>query len=254
MCVQLSCKQQRAPPTTDRARGGARCAPDRIAMAKVKLLSFLSCFIQAVCAVTNYNSGAYTISYNEAQLPMLSIYDTTGRLVWFSSATSHTLVAAAQVQENVTQIGGNFIFNSKAQQVCTDTNITKTGSLPRSAENENSLIFFEGTLCDGAVTFQLTFQDTIVSIPARSSEQQTFHHLRFNLTLIDDPVRKFNQLRLVYGCERDEQLYGFGAQYSKFNVKGSRLPVFLSEQGVGRGLQPFTFVLNRISPGAGVFI
>ena len=222
-------------------------------MARVKLVSVLSCFIQAVCAITNYTSGTYIISYDEAQLPMLSIYDATGRLVWFSSATSHTLAAAAQIQENVTQIGGDFIFNSKTQQICTDTNITKTGSLPPSVESENSLIFFEGRLCDGAVTFQLTFQDTIVSVPVRSSEEQTtFHHLRFNLTLIDDPARKYNQLRLVYGCERDEQLYGFGAQYSKFNMKGSRLPVFLSEQGVGRGLQPITFFLNHASPGAGM--
>ena len=237
-------------------RGGARCAPDRITMAKVKLLQLLVnvCFIQAVYAVTNYTSGVYTISYDEAQLPMLRIYDATGLLVWFSSATNHALVAAARVQENVTQIGGDFIFNSKIEQVCTDTTITKIGSLPPPAENENSLIFFEGTLCDGAVTFQLTFQDTIVSVPAaQSSEDQAFHHLRFNLTLID-PARKFNQLRLVYGCERDEQLYGFGAQYSKFNVKGSRLSVFLSEQGVGRGLQPITFILNHASPGAGVFL
>ena len=220
-------------------------------MAKVMLLSVLFCFIQAVCTVSNYTTGAYTISYDEAQLPMLRIYDANDRLVWFSSATSRTLVAAAQVQDNVTQIGGNFIFNSKTQQFCTDTKIIKTGSSPPLG-HETALIFFEGTLCDGAVTFQLTFQDTIVSDPA-SSEGQPFHQLRFNLTLVD-PARKYNQLRVIYGCEQDEQLYGFGAQYSKFNMKGSRLPVFLSEQGVGRGLQPFTFVLNKISPGAGIFI
>ena len=221
-------------------------------MAKVKLLPLLFCFIQAVYAVTNYTSGIYTISYDEAHLPMLRIYDATDRIVWFSSATNRTLVAAAQVQENVTQIGGDFIFNSKTGQVCTDTNITKTGSLPPSAENGNSLIFFEGTLCGGAASFRLTFQDTIVSVSAARSndEEQAFHHLHFNLTLMD-PARKFNHLRLVYGCERDEQLYGFGAQYSKFNMKGSRLPVFLSEQGVGRGVQPLTFILNLASPGAG---
>lgn len=225
-------------------------------MAKAKLLPLLFYFIQAVCSVTNYTSGVYTISYDEAQLPMLRISDATGRIVWYSSATNRTLVAAAQVQENVTQIGGDFVFNSKAEQVCTDTNITKTGSLPPPAENGNSLIFFEGTLCSGAVSFQLTFQDTVVSVPGarRSShDEQSFHHLRFNLTLTDPGTRKFNQLRLVYGCERDEQLYGFGAQYSRFNMKGSRLPVFLSEQGVGRGLQPLTLILNIGSPGAGAF-
>lgn len=223
-------------------------------MAKVTLLPLLFCFTQAVYAGTSYTTGVYTISYDEAQLPMLRIYDAAGRVVWFSSAANRTLVAAAQVQEDVMQIGGDFTFNTKTEQVCTDTNITKTGSLP--SQNGNPLVFFEGTLCNGSVTFQLTFQDAIVYGPAERSNREeqvyVFHHLFFNVTLMD-PARKFNRLRLVYGCERDEQLYGFGAQYSKLNVKGSRLPVFLSEQGVGRGLQPITFILNSASPGAGIY-
>ena len=226
---------------------------------KLLLLPILFCFIQAVYSVTNYSSGVYTISYDEAQLPMLRIYDKTGRIIWFSSATNRTLVAAARVQENVTQIGGDFVFNNKIEQVCTDTNITRVDSLLPPGES-SQVFLVAGTLCSGTVSFQLTFQGAIVYGPvARSSSSHddpvmVFHHLRFNLTLLDPGARKFNQLRLVYGCERDEQLYGFGAQYSKFNVKGTRLPVFLSEQGVGRGKQPLTFLLDLASPGAGLQI
>lgn len=220
---------------------------------RLLLLLLLHC-LQTVYAITNYTTGAYTISYDEEQLPMLRIYDLTrDRLVWFSSTTNRTLIAAAQVKENVTQNGGNFMFRSTIRHVCTDAKIIKTGVSPFLGKTrENSLISFEGTLCDGAVAFQWTFQDTIISTSERtnSSEEELFHHLRFNLTLVD-PARKYNQLRLVYGCERDEQLYGFGAQYSRFNVKGSRLPVFLSEQGVGRGLQPITSLQDHVSPGAG---
>ena len=129
-------------------------------------------------------------------------------------------------------------------------NITKTGNLPPlDSKNGYPMVFFEGTLC-GSATFQLTFQDTTASSPDGGQE---YHHLRFNLTLVD-PTRKYNQLRLTYGCEQDEQLYGFGAQYSKFNMKGNRLPVFLSEQGVGRGLEPFTHILDLVSPGAGMLL
>ena len=226
---------------------------------KLLLLSVLFCFIQAVYSVTNYSSGVYTISYDEAQLPMLRIYDKTGQIIWFSSATNRTLVAAARVQEDVTQIGGDFVFNNKIEQVCTDTNITRVDSLLPPGES-SQVFLVAGTLCGGTVSFQLTFQDAFVYSPvARSSSSHddpvtVFHHLRFNLTLVDPGAQKFNQLRLVYGCERDEQLYGFGAQYSRFNVKGTRLPVFLSEQGVGRGKQPLTFLLNLASPGAGLQI
>ena len=208
--------------------------------------------LRAVQSVTNYTSGEYTISYDDRQLPMLRIYtEPLGKLVWFSSTKDHTpLVVAAQATRKVTQIGGNFIIDDKIEEACTDMNITKTGSLPPSdAKLGYESVFFEGTLCGGVTSFQLTFQDTIVTEPP-SEGGQVYHHLRFNATL-NDPTGKYNQLRVAYGCAEDEQLYGFGAQYSKFNVKGSRLPVFLSEQGVGRGLQPFTFALNQVSPGAG---
>ena len=107
-------------------------------------------------------------------------------------------------------------------------------------------------LCKEA-EFELVFQAVDVDNP--SSTPTT--HLLFNLSLTDPSSSsssgQFNQLRLTYGCEKDEQIYGFGAQYSKFNMKGERLPLFLSEQGVGRGLEPLTFLLDEVSPGAGMF-
>ena len=56
----------------------------------------------------------------------------------------------------------------------------------------------------------------------------------------------------MYGADGDEGFYGFGLQYSKVNVKGERLPVFTTEQGVGRGLEPLTFFLDKVAPGTGV--
>ena len=85
-----------------------------------------------------------------------------------------------------------------------------------------------------------------VSVP---DTVQTVTHLIFNLTVASSS--KYNQIHFTYGCEEDEQFYGFGAQYSKFNMKGQRLPLFLSEQGVGRGLWPLTWILDLFSPGAG---
>ena len=44
---------------------------------------------------------------------------------------------------------------------------------------------------------------------------------------------------------------GFGVQYSTFNLKGKRIPILISEQGVGRGLEPLTPFLNEFGDGAG---
>ena len=49
----------------------------------------------------------------------------------------------------------------------------------------------------------------------------------------------------------DEAAYGFGVQYSAWNMKGRKLPIIVSEQGVGRGLQPLTDLLNLASDHQG---
>ena len=108
-------------------------------------------------------------------------------------------------------------------------------------------MYFRGLLCE-TVEFELWFEAEQIN---DSTSPTT--HLLLNLTLLNSSNR-YNQLRLTYGCEKDEQIYGFGAQYSKFNMKGERLPLFLSEQGVGRGIEPLTFFLNRESHGAGMLV
>ena len=50
-----------------------------------------------------------------------------------------------------------------------------------------------------------------------------------NVTLFS---QTYNQIRLTYGCERNEGFYGFGAQYTFLNMKNKSGPIFLSEQGV----------------------
>ena len=109
-------------------------------------------------------------------------------------------------------------------------------------------VYFGGILCK-EVEFEMLFQAQDLYNPTTPTT-----HLLFNLSLTNSSSFSFNQLRLTYGCEIDEQIYGFGAQYSKFNTKGERLPLFLSEQGVGRGLEPLTFVLDEVSPGAGMYV
>ncbi len=53
-----------------------------------------------------------------------------------------------------------------------------------------------------------------------------------------------NQLSLVYSADKEEKFYGFGIQYSFADLRGQVVPIWVSEQGVGRGLQPLTWLLN----------
>jgi alpha-glucosidase len=58
------------------------------------------------------------------------------------------------------------------------------------------------------------------------------------------PSPVVNQVRLTYSAPPAERFFGFGIQYSFVDLRGQVIPIWVSEQGVGRGLQPLTFLLN----------
>lgn len=59
------------------------------------------------------------------------------------------------------------------------------------------------------------------------------------------------RLYVRHGSVSSEQFFGAGSQYSRADLKGLVVPIFLSEQGIGRGVQPLTGLLNRFGHGAG---
>ena len=204
------------------------------------LLGLLLSLAESATGTTyNYTSGPFTIAYDEDDLPTLRIFS-KNRTEWYTSTTNETLISAAQVDEKVNQDGGNFVFSSQVVGQCSQMQVFQNGT--RSGQ-QYPQVYFSGELCK-KVHFELVFQAANVT-----DGWSNVTHLLFNLSLPNASV--YNQLQLTYGCEKDELFYGFGAQYSKFNMKGERLPLFLSEQGVGRGYQPLSFILDLVSPGAG---
>ncbi|XP_050381679.1 uncharacterized protein LOC126798688 isoform X2 [Argentina anserina] len=64
-------------------------------------------------------------------------------------------------------------------------------------------------------------------------------------------IKEFNRVCLTYSSDGKERFYGFGEQFSYMEFKGKRVPIFVQEQGIGRGDQPITFAANLISYRAG---
>ncbi|KAL5745405.1 hypothetical protein ACOSP7_026551 [Xanthoceras sorbifolium] len=62
---------------------------------------------------------------------------------------------------------------------------------------------------------------------------------------------EFNRVCLTFSSERNERFYGFGEQFSHMDFKGKRVPIFVQEQGIGRGDQPISFAANLVSYRAG---
>ncbi len=200
-------------------------------------------------AAITYQSGPYSVVFQPDTLPTLQIL--RDEIVWSSpKSPGLSFVSVAELQQQVTQDGGTFSFKFTTKDECNDLEITENGT--RDSHDPKTgvypQVYFVGKLC-GKVNFELTFQ--AVDVPD-SSRTEPWTHLQFNLSLLN--ALNYNQLRLSYGSAADEHFYGFGAQYSQFDMKGRNLPLFLSEQGVGRGLEPLTIVLDALSPGAGISV
>lgn len=58
---------------------------------------------------------------------------------------------------------------------------------------------------------------------------------------------EFNRICITYSSDENERFYGFGEQFSHMDFKGKRVPIFVQEQGIGRGDQPISFAINLVS-------
>jgi alpha-glucosidase len=62
-----------------------------------------------------------------------------------------------------------------------------------------------------------------------------------------------NRAFISYASDRDEHFFGFGEQFSRVDMKGRRLPIFVTEQGVGRGEQPLTLAVDLVAGSGGTW-
>lgn len=58
-------------------------------------------------------------------------------------------------------------------------------------------------------------------------------------------------VQLLAGRTAHAGVHGFGEQFGAFDLDGRRLPIVTREQGVGRGLQPLTYLADVTNHGAG---
>lgn len=88
-------------------------------------------------------------------------------------------------------------------------------------------------------------------------------HLKFNVAIDDAALKKLmlrpallrsaeTKLYWVHDSNQDEKFYGFGQSFSYYNLKSACMPIITREQGIGRGMQPFTYFINNFAHnGAG---
>jgi len=154
------------------------------------------------------------------------------RVLWETTADG-VFVEAAQAEADVVEERGSFTITDNETLRCSETTVTDTTVV------DDTLVVM-GTV-DGdepacGVGFTLTFA-------AESANQ-----IGFDLAL-DDAA--FNRTILRYAVGEEERFFGFGEQFTFVDVTGKEVPILTQEQGIGRGQEPLTSLLNLFSPGSG---
>jgi alpha-glucosidase len=154
-----------------------------------------------------------------------------GRVIWERKMTPGWLrfaLAETAVKSNQ----GHYDFNTKPKQVC-EAALTAAST---SLEGQTLLMRFP---LQGAASCQGAFAEL---------RWQPLHDARLGL-VIRSTWPEANHVEIKLASVADEGFYGFGLQPTYLNLKGQNVPIFSQEQGITRGRQPFTALVNAAEPG-----
>lgn len=151
-----------------------------------------------------------------------------GFALW-QTLPGRSFVQAAQGAETVREARGMFRIRDTLTDTCADQEIRTMALSGGGLEVTGSLRCRSGR----EILFWLVFAS-----PAP-------HRLDIRVDV------EANRAFLTYASSRQEHFFGFGEQFSYVDMKGRLVPIWVSEQGVGRGDQPITFGADVTNDGAG---
>ncbi|MGH3090335.1 MAG: TIM-barrel domain-containing protein, partial [Rubrobacteraceae bacterium] len=151
------------------------------------------------------------------------------RVLW-QSVPGRSFVSAGRGEETVSNSRGHFTIEDETLESLPDQSI-------ESIEDMGDELVISGGLSNGGE------EETNYSFALSPASDG---RLRF-VAEVEEP---FNRVYLTYATSPEERFFGFGTQYTYFDLKGRKVPIFIQEQGIGRGAQPVTLGAN-LQAGAG---
>ncbi|MEA3222836.1 MAG: alpha-glucosidase [Thermodesulfobacteriota bacterium] len=208
------------------------------------LLVLSGCYIQggleSVIPTKDYSIGDFVIEWhndsNSRAYLAITHNGDRSKILW-SSIPGKAFIAAMRSDISVEEQRGSFTVKEAVRL------IIKHQSVDEILVGSGELTLF-GLLKDwngnNTATYSLTFKEVIAG------------HLQFDLTISDKNCEKpINGSMLIYSSSSGEHFFGFGEQFTHVDLKGHKVPILIQEQGIGRGLEPLTSLVNIFSPGSG---
>lgn len=118
-----------------------------------------------------------------------------------------------------------------------ESNAIATVAGPARPLGDEANVTIEGSVVHPITSQRVPYVFTLMSRAA-------VRNLRFVATVAVEGEEDGSYVSVRFGSPASDTILGFGMQYSRWNLKNLSFPLILSEQGIGRGLEPVTEVLN----------
>lgn len=182
-------------------------------------------------AAGTYGIAGHTVVVSEEGLSLVA--EDTAVPVWASPA-GRSFVLAARGQADVEERIGMFRVRDRWEQMLDTQNIQRV-------EETGGRLVLSGSLADAegaAVTYRMAIT---ASGPVEGATGPT-------LEVVVDNV---DRVTLLAGRDPEEAVYGLGEQFTGPDLSGGVYPILTREQGIGRGHQPLSLLVDLAAGAAG---
>ena len=153
----------------------------------------------------------------------LQITTKDGKVLW-STVPGQGFITASTVKGNITETRGYFFSKEKVVDRTSSQSIDTIEAIDNKVRITGSL--GGGHPCRYRVTIKPRGDRLLKMIVTLQSEHT------------------YNHTTLSFATAKDNQIFGFGEQLTHLNLKGRRFTSLSQEPGIGRGIQPLTFLMN----------